>query len=330
MLPPTQTPVPRPILMQQSTATATATATATDTATATATPVPQPVPAGQPASARPPASPAGSEPAFTLPKLLLEIRDLRDRGAQAFLRAMDGGMVAEQYLLVVLGLLYREGGPMPATRSVTLVVRSMPGVAYTTGKELDGDHKEIHFSTEYMAGLGRERAGAEMTGVLAHELVHCVQWTGRGTVPSGLTEGIADWVRLNCGLAPPHWTRTAHGDWDAGYQHTAYFLDYLEDRFGDGTVRRLNGRLRDVEYHEKAFWKEAVGCSVHRLWVDYAEWLERQTPPQAPDPPSEPDPPPQGDRLTPPADLDTNTTATDRGEKGPTKTTTTTATATAG
>ncbi len=39
---------------------------------------------------------------------------------------------------------------VPPTRSVTVVLRDMGGVAYTTGTELDNDHKEIHFSLGYI------------------------------------------------------------------------------------------------------------------------------------------------------------------------------------
>jgi len=45
---------------------------------------------------------------------------------------------------------------------VTLVLRSMEGVAYTTGSELDPDHKEIHFSLDYIAKISEERATNEI------------------------------------------------------------------------------------------------------------------------------------------------------------------------
>jgi hypothetical protein len=59
--------------------------------------------------------------------------------------------------------------------------------------------------------------------------------------------------------------------WDRGYQHTAYFLDYLEERFGEGTVRRLNEKLRRHEYKDKSFWSELLGQSVDELYGDYVE-----------------------------------------------------------
>jgi len=38
----------------------------------------------------------------------------------------------------------------------------MEGVAYTTGSELDPDHKEIHFSLDYIAKISEERATNEI------------------------------------------------------------------------------------------------------------------------------------------------------------------------
>ena len=86
-----------------------------------------------------------------------------------------------------------------------------------------------------------------------------------------MIEGVADWVRLNCNLSPPHWKREVDGKWDAGYQQTAYFLEYLEGRFGQGTVRRLNEKLRIERYDDKRFWAELLGKPVEELWQEYGE-----------------------------------------------------------
>jgi hypothetical protein len=155
----------------------------------------------------------------------------------------------------------------------------MDGVAYTTGSELDSDHKEIHMSLGYIDGVRPEsRLAAEIDGVLTHELVHCYQWNAKGTCPGGLIEGIADWVRLRCELAPPHWRREASGRWDGGYQHTAYFLAYLEGRFGEDTVRKVNERLRKTKYEEEEFWTELFDKEVDELWSDYGKKMGKEEP----------------------------------------------------
>ncbi|KAK3400127.1 peptidase of plants and bacteria-domain-containing protein [Sordaria brevicollis] len=217
---------------------------------------------------------------FPHPKLRLEIRDLNHPGASKFLGAVNAATILSDAVKNVQRLLYRSAADKhtscPPTRSVTVILRDMGGVAYTTGTDLDSDHKEIHFSLSYIAAhipsSPPSRLPAELTGVLTHELVHCYQWDAHGTAPGGLIEGIADWVRLNCDLSPPHWKREVKLDdpWDKGYQHTAYFLQYLEGSFGEGTVRRINERLRSTrEYQEDEFWVGLLGQGVKDLWCEY-------------------------------------------------------------
>ena len=81
---------------------------------------------------------------------------------------------------------------------------------------------------------------------------------------------------MNSDLSPPHWRKEAGGKWDAGYQHTGYFLEYIEHRFGKGTIRRLNEKLRIKKYHEKQFWTELVGRPVEQLGGDYSDVLDKE------------------------------------------------------
>jgi len=91
----------------------------------------------------------------------------------------------------------------------------MDGIAYTTGSDLDNDHKEIYFSLDYIGQIPDDRAQNEILGVIRHEMVHCWQYDACGTAPGGLIEGISDFVRMKAGLGPPHWTRKGER-WDAG------------------------------------------------------------------------------------------------------------------
>ncbi|KAL0264910.1 hypothetical protein SLS55_000864 [Diplodia seriata] len=209
------------------------------------------------------------------PLLRLELRDLSHEGAKSFLAHLDASQVLEEAVSGVIQVLYSRHSDIPPVRSITLILRSMGGVAYTTGKDIDGDHKEIHFSLDYISNIAKDRGKEEMLGVLRHEMVHCWQWNALGTAPGGLIEGIADYVRLRCGFVPPHWKKEADGDWDAGYQHTGYFLDHLEKTYGHGSVMAINECLRRKEYDEDTFWKEIFGKSVKHLWKEYGHSLQR-------------------------------------------------------
>lgn len=162
----------------------------------------------------------------------------------------------------------------------------MEGVAYTCGSEKE---KEIHFSLDYIKKSAK-RAHDEIMGVLVHEVVHCYQYYGCDTCPGGLIEGIAgreadytcllhhviltmmalstDFVRLREELNPPHWTATPGEKWDAGYEKTGYFLDWIEERYGTGTIRELNASMKDTIYQETVF-KDLTGRSVSKLWDIY-------------------------------------------------------------
>lgn len=115
---------------------------------------------------------------FPLPKLRLQLNDLSHAGSAIFLKAVNAASVLETSVQAVLRTLYVAPGAAhthpPPTRSVTLILRDMDGVAYTTGSDLDSDHKEIHFSLRYIAGINpASRQAHEITGVIVHELVHC-------------------------------------------------------------------------------------------------------------------------------------------------------------
>ncbi|OAT04312.1 PBSP domain-containing protein [Blastomyces gilchristii SLH14081] len=254
---------------------------------------------------------ARHSPSQPTPKLRLHLQDLTHPATKSFINLISDPNAAINTALANIVMYLYTSPPernqsrntssshaprthphfnpsIPATRSVTFIIRDMPGVAYTTGTELDSDHKEIHFSLSYISTVSNTFADAacELLGVITHELVHCYQHTRpqshpgeeerkkkrkkkkskkmkqkmdkSGPVipnpPSGLIEGIADFVRLKAGLVPPHWKRPMSkpergGRWDQGYQITAFFLEWIEDvKVGEGAVGMLNDRLLRVGY----------------------------------------------------------------------------------
>jgi len=144
-------------------------------------------------------------------------------------------------------------------QKVNLFVDDMDGVAYTS-------NDEIHLSARYVNDYSGDLK-TEITGVLYHEMVHVWQWNGNGQTPSGLIEGIADYVRLKANYAPSHWVKAGQGEkWDQGYDVTAHFLDYC-DSLKSGFVAQLNQQMRDG-YSDQLF-VQLLGKTVDQLWQDY-------------------------------------------------------------
>ncbi|KAB8078145.1 hypothetical protein BDV29DRAFT_21063 [Aspergillus leporis] len=258
------------------------------------------------------------------PKLRLHVNDLRHSGCNTFLSLVPSlASTIDNALVAIIENLYtiprssppRDPSKAPPiftpsvspTRSVTIFLRDIDGVAYTNGAELDDDHKEIHISLQYIhKALKLPNPRAEIVGVLTHELVHCYQHTAPRQAgdsaprpPGGLIEGIADFVRLKAGFAPPHWKRPTSArerpeKWDQGYQHTAYFLEWLEDvHIGKGAIGMLNDRLLRVGYVGEglqmegeapgtgssaplpSFWRDLFGSGIKQLWEDYGTYLDK-------------------------------------------------------
>ncbi|RMZ74779.1 hypothetical protein DV737_g5747, partial [Chaetothyriales sp. CBS 132003] len=214
------------------------------------------------------------------PKLRLHIHDLTHEATSVFLSLIDCKSLIPDAVKHIIRHLYTPYGraSIPPVRSVTIILRGMGGVAYTTGLELDDLHKEIHISLAYLANFCNEpvRFEHETLGVITHEMVHCFQHNGRGAAPGGLIEGIADYVRLKAGLAPPHWKKDKGrmGEkWDAGYERTAWFLEWLEEKEGVGTVSKINQTLATTKYDNDTFWKSLFGQGVEALWESYKEEL---------------------------------------------------------
>ena len=222
-----------------------------------------------------------TELAYT-PKLRLHLNDLTHEATNSFLTLIDCKTLIPNTIKQILKHLYVPYGreKVPRIRSITLTLRDMGGVAYTTGIEIDDQHKEIHVSLAYLGSLCKDplRFRDEVLGVIQHEMVHCFQHNCEGTAPGGLVEGIADFVRLKAGRAPPHWKKEKDqlGDkWDEGYQKTAWFLEWLEDVRGAGTVSRMNEMMGRCKYEEDKFWPELFGMKISVLWKLYkATWKE--------------------------------------------------------
>jgi len=197
------------------------------------------------------------------------VEDLTHPGAQLFFEHVNPVQAMREAVLSVFSWLYTSETVPRHVETVVLVLRSMPGAAHTSGADI---YKEIHFSLEHIAN-NASRARAEINGILVHEMVHVYQYNGKGKCPGGLVEGIADWVRLHAGLKPSHWKEGNGDKWDAGYEATAYMLEWMEAKYGYGLVRNLNLTMRDREYEDMIF-KEHTGTKISNLWKDYRAYID--------------------------------------------------------
>lgn len=186
----------------------------------------------------------------------------------------------EQTCRYVTRLLYDSPSDTPTNfHTVRLVVRSMPGgVAYTT--DAPSHSKEIHFSVEYFEGVYKNanrnlrRLRDEIRGVLVHEMVHVLQYSGKNTAPGWFIEGLADFIRLRAELSPPHWFKRRGGSWTDSYSTAAYFLDWVDTTVKPGFLKQMNVSLASNEWQNDIF-QRFTSRSIDGLWNEYQESIQQ-------------------------------------------------------
>ncbi|BGP54874.1 hypothetical protein JCM8202_003383 [Rhodotorula sphaerocarpa] len=212
------------------------------------------------------------------PRLVLDCTDLAHPGSRTFFdHAARPDQLLQGAVDAVLDALYgdvaRTGNPSPSPippiRCIFLKLHDFGGVAYTCSSDLDPLHKEMHLSLQYLAGVAErshskpEHVALEIRGVVTHEMVHVFQHNGAGTVPGGVVEGVADWVREKAGVGAPHWKRERPGDddrWDQGYEKTGFFLDWLSKRVQrPDLVPALNLAMQDQTWDDGAVLRDLLG-----------------------------------------------------------------------
>jgi hypothetical protein len=163
----------------------------------------------------------------------------------------------------VLKLLQQQNNTSATERknvqTISLIVEKIDGIAYSSNGEI---HASANYIERYPGNIKKE-----MTGILYHQVAHILQWDGNGEAPSGLVEGIADFVRLRGGYAAEQWVSPGHGnDWKQGYDVTARFLDYCNS-IKNGFVADLNNKMK-TSYND-SYFTDLLEKPVTQLWTDY-------------------------------------------------------------
>lgn len=112
---------------------------------------------------------------------------------------------------------------------------------------------------------------SDVYGVFIHELTHVIQLYG-DYEPGWLTEGIADYTRYKCFLAPD-WSakfekNTAERNPMGAYSATTGSLLYLKEAYSKEIARPLSMAMRTDTYSSE-IWQELTGKSLAALCVDY-------------------------------------------------------------
>ena len=112
----------------------------------------------------------------------------------------------------------------------------------------------------------------DLVGALGHELVHVVQQYGhnghKNTMPTWLTEGIADYIRWWTfePASSRHVTKAYNKNgvpamYTDSYQTTAAFLAYVTQYHDKDIVVQLNAAGRDGTYTSEV-WKQSTGKTL--------------------------------------------------------------------
>jgi len=159
---------------------------------------------------------------------------------------------------VITGALASPGYAAPdAIKVVFTVITPAQVTAATEGTT-------IYVSVPYISGHQDD------FGSIAHEMCHVAQGFPKGATPGWLTEGIADYVRYYV-LFPDDPRRRFDPSVDAygrGYQPAAAMLDFVERRYGAGSVRRVNAVMRQGGDGAAAL-RQIAGAPLDAVWGQY-------------------------------------------------------------
>lgn len=137
-------------------------------------------------------------------------------------------------------------------------------IAGTSGRE----HKTIAISADWV------RKHPEDTGMVVHELVHCIQCYPEPK-PGWIVEGIADYIRF-AQYEPRTRIRVdaRRASYKDGYRTAAAFFAWIERNYDKNIVVQTNRAMRNSEYKDELVEKW-TGKKLDDLWKEFASTLPK-------------------------------------------------------
>ncbi len=185
-------------------------------------------------------------------------------------RDKSAPVLAEWYPKIV-AMLPSEGFIAPTHLTVT--IRDMDGVAYTSGTE-------VVVSKDWI----KSQMNGEAVGSLVHEMVHVVQQYHDAAGPGWLVEGMADYIRWFKFEPQSHgadlaWIRRLgtrfSGRYNDSYRMTANFLNWVAQKYDTKIVGELNAALREDKYDE-GLWEKYTGKTAPQLGEEWSKEITEQ------------------------------------------------------
>ena len=165
----------------------------------------------------------------------------------------------------VCALLYRDPDEVPGKDQISLTINDFDGIAGTGNA---GATASIEFSSTYLADYedGGGDVLEEIWGVLFHEVTHVYQHSQDYGTNWAAIEGVADAVRYYAGHVDPD-NQVPGGSWTTGYQTTAFFFVWLEERYV-WFIWSFNQSFTEPGWSWDAI-ETITGQPVGDLWTEY-------------------------------------------------------------
>lgn len=130
------------------------------------------------------------------------------------------------------------------------------------------DANTVAYAADDVITLGAAwfRAHPDDAGAAIHEAVHVLQGYTQNPPPGWVVEGIADWARYYLYqdqiVSPPG----AGANYTDGYRTSAYFLQWIQTRYGKPDfVRMVNIAAHNGTYSDAIFIQQ-TGKTIDQLW----------------------------------------------------------------